>query len=224
MNVIKAALAFSMILLCCSAPASQDIVEYIHTDALGSPVAVFNASGAVVERTLYEPYGSVIGVGSDDALGFTGYVSDSATGPSYMQQRYMDPELGMFLSVDPVTAYEQPVDQFDRYRYANSNPQKSRDPDGRFVQVLVGAVIGAGVEMLAQKLANPDAPINLESVAVSAGIGAISGGVASVVRKANQLDTQRQTDWTASPNELDTAARQIGRPHRTGQRRHNGHH
>ncbi|WP_275428567.1 RHS repeat-associated core domain-containing protein [Stenotrophomonas maltophilia] len=58
-------------------------------------------------------------------------MSDAATGLSYMQQRYMDPQLGMFLSMDPVTAYDQPVGQFNRYRYANGNPYKFTDPDGR---------------------------------------------------------------------------------------------
>lgn len=48
-----------------------------------------------------------------------------------MQQRYLDPQLGVFLSVDPVMAYEQPVGQFNRYRYANGNPYKFTDPDGR---------------------------------------------------------------------------------------------
>ncbi|MDI9273144.1 RHS repeat-associated core domain-containing protein [Stenotrophomonas sp. PFBMAA-4] len=43
----------------------------------------------------------------------------------------MDPQLGVFLSVDPVTAYEQSVGQFNRYRYASSNPYRFVDPDGR---------------------------------------------------------------------------------------------
>lgn len=51
-----------------------------------------------------------------DRPGYSGHVSDAATGLSYMQQRYMDPQLGLFLSVDPVTAYEQPTNQFSRYR------------------------------------------------------------------------------------------------------------
>lgn len=48
-----------------------------------------------------------------------------------MQQRYTDPQLRVFLSTDPVTADEQPVGQFNLYRYANGNPYKLRDPDGR---------------------------------------------------------------------------------------------
>lgn len=48
-----------------------------------------------------------------------------------MQQRYYDPELGMFPSTDPVTAYSDPVGAFNRYRYANSNPYRFIDPDGR---------------------------------------------------------------------------------------------
>lgn len=66
-----------------------------------------------------------------DGPGFTGHVTDSETGLSYMQQRYMDPQFGMFLSADPVTAHQQPVEQFNRYRYANGNPYKFTDPDGR---------------------------------------------------------------------------------------------
>jgi hypothetical protein len=48
-----------------------------------------------------------------------------------MQQRYYDSELGVFLSVDPVTAYENPIGQFHRYRYADNNPYTFTDPDGR---------------------------------------------------------------------------------------------
>ncbi|MDH1914387.1 hypothetical protein N5D91_24085, partial [Stenotrophomonas sp. GD03794] len=33
----------------------------------------------------------------------------------------------------PVTAYQKPVEQFNRYRYANGNPYKFTDPDGRAV-------------------------------------------------------------------------------------------
>jgi RHS repeat-associated protein len=106
-------------------------VTWTHVDALGSPVAVTDNTGSVVERRRFEPYGAELGGQVKDRPGYTGHVSDSATGLSYMQQRYMDALLGVFLSVDPVTAYEQPVGQFNRYRYASGNPYKFTDPDGR---------------------------------------------------------------------------------------------
>ena len=52
-----------------------------------------------------------------------------ASGP--IVQRYYDPAIGRFLSVDPVTAYSNPVGAFNRYWYANNNPYKFTDPDGR---------------------------------------------------------------------------------------------
>ena len=124
------------------APASaQTTVRYLHTDALGSVVARTDANGNVIERMTYEPYGDVVGEDSTDGPGYTGHVSDATTGLSYMQQRYMDPQLGMFLSVDPVTAYQKPVDQFNRYRYANGNPYKFTDTDGRNATLLVPIVV-----------------------------------------------------------------------------------
>lgn len=47
-----------------------------------------------------------------------------------MQQRYYDPQIGRFLSVDPVAAREN-GDNFNRYAYAANNPYRFTDPDGR---------------------------------------------------------------------------------------------
>ncbi|MFL9583447.1 RHS repeat domain-containing protein [Stenotrophomonas sp. AB1(2024)] len=122
-------------------PAGAQTVTYVHTDALGSVVAKTDANGNVVERYDYEPYGAPVGAAVADGPAYTGHVSDSATGLSYMQQRYMDPELGVFLSVDPVTAYQKPVEQFNRYRYANGNPYRFTDPDGRSASALAPLVM-----------------------------------------------------------------------------------
>jgi uncharacterized protein RhaS with RHS repeats len=48
-----------------------------------------------------------------------------------MQQRYYDPGIGRFLSVDPVTADGNTGGNFNRYWYANNNPYRFTDPDGR---------------------------------------------------------------------------------------------
>ncbi|PPT26960.1 hypothetical protein XabCFBP2524_22360, partial [Xanthomonas axonopodis pv. begoniae] len=105
-------------------------VTYQHTDALGSPVATTNAAGQVVERTQYEPYGAAIGK-TVDGVGYTGHAMDGGTGLIYMQQRYYDPTIPRFLSVDPIAADAATGGNVNRYWYAANNPYKFIDPDGR---------------------------------------------------------------------------------------------
>lgn len=132
MNVlVKTVLVNALIaLVLLSTNAGAQTVTYLHTDVLGSVVAESDAGGNIATRVAYEPYGEVIGGSVADGPGYTGHVRDATTGLSYMQQRYMDPQLGLFLSVDAVTAYQQPIGQFNRYRYANGNPYRFTDPDG----------------------------------------------------------------------------------------------
>ncbi|UHQ22625.1 Ig-like domain-containing protein [Lysobacter sp. 5GHs7-4] len=106
-------------------------LKYQHTDALGSPIAVSNAAGAVIDRTHWEPYGGAINKPKYNGVGYTGHVMDGATGLTYMQQRYYDQSVGRFLSVDPVAADKINGSNFNRYWYANNNPYKFTDPDGR---------------------------------------------------------------------------------------------
>jgi RHS repeat-associated protein len=129
-----------------SRPIGSEVetVRFQHTDALGSPVAVTDEAGLVIEseRRTYEPYGASL-EGAKQGVGYTGHVMDAATGLTYMQQRYYDPQVGRFLSTDPVTAYEKPMTNFNRYVYALNNPYKFTDPDGR--NAVAGAAAGCAV-------------------------------------------------------------------------------
>ncbi|MDH5824653.1 RHS repeat-associated core domain-containing protein [Luteimonas sp. RD2P54] len=122
-------------------PAHAQKVSYIHTDALGSVVAITDQDRNVIERREYEPYGAQLTPVVQDGPGYTGHVQDAATGLVYMQQRYYDPGIGRFLSVDPVTAYEKPMTNFNRYAYAFNSPYNFTDPDGRDGVTFVGGVI-----------------------------------------------------------------------------------
>jgi len=115
------------------AAQAQTVVEYIHTDALGTPVAVTDEHQNVIERSEYEPYGRLVNRPETDGPGYTGHISDTATGLSYMQQRYYDTEIGRFISADPVPAQTANASGFNRYWYAAGNPYKFIDPDGRYV-------------------------------------------------------------------------------------------
>jgi RHS repeat-associated protein len=171
LNSIFAGL-FCLVAFLAGAPQAQaqtTTVEYLHTDALGTPVAVTDAAGAVIERSEYEPYGQLVNRPLTDGPGFTGHVQDAATGLTYMQQRYYDPTIGRFLSVDPVTAYSNPVGAFNRYWYANNNPYKFNDPDGRVVEYAFknGATPGDGDAILRHIQKSPTAMSELAQIANS---------------------------------------------------------
>lgn len=85
-------------------------------------MAITDASGNVIERTVYEPYGSVVNRPLKDGPGYAGHVTDSGTGLVYMQQRYFDSSTGAFLSVDPISADTTTGGNFARYLYGNGNP------------------------------------------------------------------------------------------------------
>jgi len=179
-----------------SAAIAQTAVTYIHTDALGSVVAESDANDNVIKRYDYEPYGAVVGGQFTDGPGYTGHVSDSATGLSYMQQRYMDPQLGVFLSVDPVTAYEQPVGQFNRYRYANGDPYKFTDPDGRNSNILAPVVIGALVVATVYHLGTT--PEQRQQAGQ-----AIDRGIKRLFQRNEAADSTNNAGTSAQPGDAD---------------------
>ncbi|AIY67425.1 RHS repeat domain-containing protein [Pseudoalteromonas piratica] len=86
-------------------------------------------------RQHYRPYGETLADAKDD-IGYTGHKFDKALGLSYMQARYYDPVIGRFYSNDPVgylghAEKGNPIHGFNRYAYANNNPYKYVDPDGK---------------------------------------------------------------------------------------------
>ncbi|NRB26040.1 RHS repeat-associated core domain-containing protein, partial [Shewanella sp.] len=80
------------------------------------------------------PFGKRLG-GEKAGLGFTGHLQDEDLGLTYMQARYYDPLIGRFYSNDPIGFTGNPH-SFNRYSYANNNPYKYIDPDGREVRAV----------------------------------------------------------------------------------------
>jgi len=94
-------------------------------------VAVTDSNRNIVERSEFEPYGAVVNRPLRDGVGYTGHLEDESTGLVYMQQRYYDPMIGRFISIDPVAADRFTGGNDNRYWYANNNPYTFTDPDGR---------------------------------------------------------------------------------------------
>lgn len=109
-------------------------ITYYHLDALGSPVAATDEQGNVLWREQYEPYGTKRlnpPSAQDNSRWYTGHPYEQDFGLSYMGGRWYDPKVGRFMGVDPKPFDEENGFSFNRYTYANNNPYRYVDPDGR---------------------------------------------------------------------------------------------
>lgn len=64
----------------------------------------------------------------DNLASFQGHITDPATGLVYMRNRWMDPEMGRFLTPDPMGYVDEP----NAYAYAGNDPSNSSDPLGLY--------------------------------------------------------------------------------------------
>jgi len=120
-----------------------ETITYYHTDSLGSPVAGTDESGALLWKEDYKPYGERIRkqVESDkNNRWYTGHPEDKETGLTYAGARFYDSVTGRFLAIDPVGFTEDNLQMFNRYAYANNNPYKYVDPDGRAIETAFDVV------------------------------------------------------------------------------------
>jgi RHS repeat-associated protein len=134
-----------------SAGVAEDTITYFHNDLSGSPIVATNAAGNVVWKENYRPYGErLVSFAPDESILFAGKKSDKVTGLSYMGARYYDPVTARFMGVDPVGVDLENLHSFNRYAYANNNPYKYVDPDGRAtVLALAGMTLLVGGTMYA---------------------------------------------------------------------------
>ena len=117
-----------------SASAQTATITFFHNDTLGSPAIATDANGAVVWKENYLPYGHRLqapAAGANNKLWFAGKPYDQTNWITYMGARYYIPLIGRFTGVDPQGIVPEDPHSFNRYAYANNNPYKYVDPDGR---------------------------------------------------------------------------------------------
>ena len=129
--------------------------EWFLTDRMGTPQAIINNSGAILEKYDYGTFGDpLVGSGlSLPTIGFTGREFDSESGLMYYRARYYDPVMGRFLSEDPI-GFKAGDTNLNRYVY--NSPYRYLDPSGNDV-----------VERQGLESSNKGVLIGIQGIAVS---------------------------------------------------------
>lgn len=131
-----------------------DATAYLHTNHLGAVEAATDREGKLLWRAAYHPYGKLASLsaqrGFELNLRLPGQYLDTETGLHYNDRRYYDPELGRYLTPDPIGLHGG----VNSYAYVDGNPLKYVDPSG----LILFAFDGTG------NSANPGAGASLSNV------------------------------------------------------------
>ena len=164
----------------------------------GDVVGLLNAAGELVVEYEYDPWGKLLStytygeapvenewyraVAEINPLRYRGYYYDTETGFYYLQSRYYDPAIGRFINADTYTTTDaSSVLSTNMFAYCENNPVNRSDPDGEIWNIVVGAVVGGGLELAKQLISGKSlSEVNWTKV----GVSALSGGLTAAVGPA----------------------------------------
>jgi RHS repeat-associated protein len=152
--------------------SSSGTTSYLR-DGVNNTVADTNSSAATTANYLYSPYGDTASTGTPSTqLQYTGRENDGATGLYYYRARYYSPQLGRFISEDPLGL----GGGANFYAYVNGNPISYRDSSGKDPALaLIGAVVGGGYGLINGWIAGDSNAELITDVLAGAASGGIIG-------------------------------------------------
>jgi len=164
---------------------------YTYTDHLGSITHITDATGYLLAEQSFDAWGrmrdpetwEIINNQSSiiNGRGYTGHEMLPQFGLINMNGRLYDPILGRMLSPDNYIQAPDFTQNFNRYSYAYNNPLKFNDPDGEWVQMVIGGILGG---YSGYQIGNAMGATGWSMAGYIVGgavIGAVSGGIASEI-------------------------------------------
>ncbi|MEH0545041.1 RHS repeat-associated core domain-containing protein [Streptomyces sp. B21-105] len=113
--------------------------SFLLPDQQGTAMAAVAMTTLAVTRRKQLPYGQLRSAQTSTVPGTRGYIGGTAdpTGLIHLGAREYDPELGQFISVDPINDTDDPA-QMNAYSYAHNNPVTKSDPSGMCLADICG--------------------------------------------------------------------------------------
>jgi RHS repeat-associated protein len=136
-------------------------VKYFLADHLGSTNGLADSTGTITASTDYDSFGSSTNGSFPSRYQYTGREFDSFTGLQFSRARWYDPNLGSFISEDPIGFRGRDI---NLYGYVRNNPILSNDALGLQVNPLYPSCV-AGYTTLGGTV----------GFAAGGGIGALAG-------------------------------------------------
>ena len=101
---------------------------FYHQDGLGTVTDLTDSTGATAKSYSYDAYGNIVDqTGTvEQPYTYTGREFDAESGLYYYRARYYDPQIGRFLSQDPIGFFGG----INLYQYVEGNPARFNDPTG----------------------------------------------------------------------------------------------
>ena len=136
---------------------------------------LINGSGTRVASYSYDPYGQITyttgSMAQINPLRYRGYYYDSDTEFYYLQSRYYDAAICRFINADSYSSTGQGILGYNMFAYCNNSPIVSSDPDGEWLNIVIGAVVGAVINVVVAVVEQKP----VDEVIVSGICGAVSG-------------------------------------------------
>ena len=128
----------------------NNVPYYFIKNLQGDVIAIVDKEAKTVARYSYDAWGECnvtqdsIGIATINPFRYRGYYYDEETSLYYLQSRYYDATVGRFINCDAVDCLinGETANTLNEFAYCENDPVDNDDPNGMWIQYVIGAAIG----------------------------------------------------------------------------------